>query len=178
MKHRSSHPAASLDRPKRMPSNATESRSSKLKPCKPARYHPAVYQPYSSSAIDPTAPHETQNPLGPRPAHLRSYSEAQRQLLQRHRDLLLQSDSAYYSSPDCRPKTPDLAPLGSPGQIVTPLVLEETGNDFLQARSLGADASDQYQVTVRDASLGHPLPNTRHKSAPTSDSLPPAQTTR
>lgn len=84
------------------------------------RFHPANFpSAHSSYQTTPDDIDVANGPLSPR-AHLKLYSEAQKQLLLYHRDSLAAARST--SPMQEKPSSPRLVPLGSPGPV-TPLEL-------------------------------------------------------
>ncbi|GAB7365614.1 hypothetical protein MBLNU230_g6683t1 [Neophaeotheca triangularis] len=99
------------------------------------RFHPANYpstqtstSATASSASTSTTPDTNASPTSPQPphsprsSHNRMYSDAQKQLFAHQRENL--AAQAVRDRCTAKPTSPRLAPLGSPGGVVTPLELE------------------------------------------------------
>lgn len=83
------------------------------------RFHPANFPSSHSSYRSTPEEEEIKAPLSPR-THQRMYSDAQKHLLQYHRDSVAAARAT--PQPD-KPQSPRLVPIGSPGPV-TPLELE------------------------------------------------------
>jgi hypothetical protein len=109
------------------------------------RFHPANFPSQNSSyASTPmSGPNSPQPPMSPR-AHQRQYVEAQRQMLNYHRELLASGSRSHRSTP--KPSSPRLCPTGSPGPV-TPLELEDAGG-YLAAGVTSNDAASRVDKLI------------------------------
>ncbi|KAK4556961.1 hypothetical protein LTR86_005942 [Recurvomyces mirabilis] len=124
------------------------------------RFHPANY-PSASSSLQST-PHgpSSNGPLSPR-SHQRVLSDVQRQIYAYQRESV---STARASSPGARekPNSPRLAPLGSPGLIVTPLELESHG-DYLVAGIRGSTYEHRASTEIADALIREEVARNRNR---------------
>ena len=115
------------------------------------KFHPANFTHVDSSA--PVPPRSTRGRAS-QPRANRHGSDAQQKLQQYQRDVVASfarlSHSSLSQGATSEPKSPRLAPRGSPGDPMTPLVLE-SGNDYLTAgtRSPGESAAAGREIVER-----------------------------
>lgn len=138
-------PSQAPRRPGPRPYQAGSGTSSHLRLPSLPRFHPANFPSQSSSlASTPMAgPDSPQPPMSPR-AYQRQYVEAQRQMLNYHRELLATGSRSHRSTP--KPSSPRLCPTGSPGPV-TPLELEEAGG-YLTAGVITNDTTSHVDKLI------------------------------
>ncbi|OQO09875.1 hypothetical protein B0A48_04229 [Cryoendolithus antarcticus] len=110
------------------------------------RFHPANFP--STHQQSNLGPGEGQQaaPMSPR-SHSRMYSDAQKQLLMFHRGSV-QAAASRSGSLERKPLSPRLAPLASPGLVITPFELElEEGLEYFDKREVARTLAQQSEAS-------------------------------
>ena len=149
-----------------------------LNPAALPKYHPAKYSPNPASSSPSRSRSITSQPRSGR------VSGAKQQLLQYQRDLLhttaKTSHSLLSSSISSKPTPPRLNPLMSPGEPMTPLMLEgasdylAAGSGFLPAGSEESDGREFVERLIRRENERRNHPEARAGSVSPALSLSPA----